>query len=766
MIRLFPRALAAATLAVVALSASTLGDERGARPEALEPCDQAFDRGLRAEARACYSGLSTSSSDAVRAEAWWALGDVKRANDVFRAAVQAQPDNPDLRVRWGYLYEQTHQEPEALNLFNEALGIDKEHLPAKLGIASVLAGRFEDKAKKLVDEAIEAKPEQVLGYLIRARLQMQDKELDAADETLDMALEKAESLGRSPLEVYTLKASVDLLRGITDSKWTQTALERNPTYGRVYADAAHFYVITRRYREAVELLEKAVEIDPELWSAHADLGVNLLRENRDAEGRRHLEIAYEGDPFSAKTVNTLRLVDSFENFDVYSNHDLMPDSIEEAAASLDKPEVIARLHKKEGAMLRPYVMALSEEAVAKFSEKYKFTPDRPIYVELYPDHDDFAVRTMGMPGVGLLGVTFGYLVAMDSPSGRSPGSFHWGTTLWHELAHVFTLEATDHLVPRWYSEGISMYEEWEARPNWGERINPDFIKAYHEGKLLPIADLDKGFIRPSYPSQIAVSYFQAGLVCQMIHREWGPGKLVELLEAFAEDTTTAAAIEKVIGVPSKELDERFDAFLKAKLGPLAEEDGLDDWRKALKASLEAFKAENFDEALEKAEQAKRIYPDYVESGNPYALRAEIYEKKGAREAAVSELEAYFKRGGRNPDTLRKLAKWLGEAGRDEAAIAALDEVLYIFPGDESLHVELGELYQDEGKSRAALREFQAALAMDPHDKAAAHFRVAEAYHKMDDSDRTRRHLLLSLEAAPGYRPAQKLLLEIARKGSD
>ena len=137
-----------------------------------------------------------------------------------------------------------------------------------------------------------------------------------------------------------------------------------------------------------------------------------------------------------------------------------------------------------------------------FSKKYGFTPNRPIHVELYPDHDDFAVRTMGLPGVGLLGVTFGYLVAMDSPSGREPGKFHWGTTLWHEMAHVFTLEATNHLVPRWFSEGISMYEEWEARPNWGERINPDFINAYGEEKLLPIAKLDNGFLRPSYPNQM------------------------------------------------------------------------------------------------------------------------------------------------------------------------------------------------------------------------------------------------------------------------
>ena len=100
----------------------------------------------------------------------------------------------------------------------------------------------------------------------------------------------------------------------------------------------------------------------------------------------------------------------------------------------------------------------------------RFELKEPVVVELYPEHDDFAVRTSGLPGIGLLGVTFGYLVAMDSPTGRADADFHWGTTLWHEMAHVFTLEATNHLVPRWFSEGVSVYEEWSTGPLPGRHI--------------------------------------------------------------------------------------------------------------------------------------------------------------------------------------------------------------------------------------------------------------------------------------------------------
>jgi hypothetical protein len=52
------------------------------------------------------------------------------------------------------------------------------------------------------------------------------------------------------------------------------------------------------------------------------------------------------------------------------------------------------------------------------------------------------------------------------------------------------------------------------------------------------------------------------------------------------------------------------------------------------------------------------------------------------------------------------------------------------------------------------------LALNPLDKAGAHFNLARTYHKMEDRENTRRQVLLALEAAPSYRPAQKLLMEI------
>ena len=147
-------------------------------------------------------------------------------------------------------------------------------------------------------------------------------------------------------------------------------------------------------------------------------------------------------------------------------------------------------------------------------------------------------------------MTFGYIVAMDSPSGRPPGSFHWDSTMWHELSHVFVLSMTKHRVPRWYTEGLAVHEETAASqaPDWGDRLDPHVIQAIKEKKLLPVADLDRGFIHPTYPTQVVVSYYQAGKICDFISKKWGEPKLLELVHAFTGNTPTPEVIEKHLGM--------------------------------------------------------------------------------------------------------------------------------------------------------------------------------------------------------------------------
>lgn len=725
------------------------GDERGVRHEALAPCDELHDRGKAVEAAACYRGVLQVGDPAAQAEAYWMLGDLKAANDRFREAIKLKPDDPDLRVRWGHLYIDSHQQVEAGDLFQEALALDENHVAAQLGMATVLASRFEGKAVELAQEALKLKPEQAEGYLLLGRMALEEGDLATAREHLEKGLEQALNLGLAPLEAHALLASLEMLEGERDNRWVDKALAYNPRYGQVYAEQAHFYVITRRYREATERLRKAVGVAPSLWQAHAELGVNLMREGLDDEGRRHLEIAYNGDPYSAKTVNTLRLLDTYDQFDTFEDRDPGADAAVRA---------VFRLDKDESQLLLPYVRELTNRAIGEFTRKYDFVLKSPVRVEFYPNHDDFAVRTMAMPGIGLLGVTFGYVVAMDSPSGREPGGFHWGTTLWHELAHVFTLESTDHLVPRWYSEGISMYEEWMADVRWGESVGPEYVEAVRKRELLPIVKLDRGFIRPKHAGQVAISYMQAGYVCKFIAQRWGEGKLVELLRGFAAEVPTGANIEAVLDISPEDFDEQFGEYMRDALGPAL--DGLPRWRRNLKAALERARDGDWDEAIEPAEAAKAAYPQHVGSGSAYVLLANAHDKAGKREAAVAELQEYERRGGRQPETLKKLAGWLEEAGRAAEAVYTYNGLIYNWPQDEELHARLGDLHLEAGRANLARREFEAVLALDPLDRASAEYNLARAYVKIGDLASARLHVLRALERAPTFGPALQLLLQV------
>ena len=64
-------------------------------------------------------------------------------------------------------------------------------------------------------------------------------------------------------------------------------------------------------------------------------------------------------------------------------------------------------------------------------------------------------------------------------------------------------------------------------------MTPEIVVALRDKKLLPVADLDRGFVRPEYPAQVFVSYFQAGRICDYIQDKWGAGKLLDMVHSFA-----------------------------------------------------------------------------------------------------------------------------------------------------------------------------------------------------------------------------------------
>lgn len=705
-----------------------------------EDCWGQRKRGRIAEAGACFQALTRSPLPLLRAEGFWGLGRFSDANDQFRVAEKTDPKNVDVKVRWGRMFEERYQPADAAKLFEEALEIRKDYAPALLGMALVASNSFESKAVEFAGKALEADPKLVEAQELLAYLALEDSNPDKAVKEADKAI----AMSPEALDAMAVRATIDWLDDKPSSEWMERILKFNPRYGKAYATAGHFFVINRRYEEGIRYYRKALDLDPELWESRAELGVNLMRLGEEEEARKHLEIAYNAGYKNAATVNSLRLLDSYKNFKTYKT-----------------PNTILRLHKKEDEVLAIYFQQELDRAMAAFDRKYKIKLGAPVQLEVYPDHDDFAVRTMGLPGLGALGVTFGYVVAMDSPSGRKPGSFHWASTLWHELSHVYVLAATKHRVPRWFTEGMAVHEETAVSPDWGDRLDPTVIKAIQEKKLLPVADLDRGFIRPSYPNQVVVSYFQAGKICDYIAQKWGYDRLLQMMQDYADRKQTPEVIRGRLGMEPAAFDREFLAWLDTQVGTSVK--GFAEWSKRVRGLSELAKAKKHDEVIREGLAIRDLYPDYVEAGSVYEFLSEAYLAKGDKGSAMRQLADYSKQGGRSPATIRQLADLQIEAGLKKEAAATLERLNYIYPQDPEMHRKLGSLYLEAGNAAGAVREYRALVGMKPLDAAGAHFDLARAYRAARKNDDALEQVLLALEAAPGFKPAQKLLLELNAK---
>src|SRR5580692_10450310 len=93
-----------------------------------------------------------------------------------------------------------------------------------------------------------------------------------------------------------------------------------------------------RYEDAVTYHRKSIEENPKLWAAHSALGIDLMRLGKEDEPRAELELSYNNGDRDAATVNSLRLLDSYKNFETIRD-DL----------------TILKLNKNESALLLPYI---------------------------------------------------------------------------------------------------------------------------------------------------------------------------------------------------------------------------------------------------------------------------------------------------------------------------------------------------------------------------------------------------------------------------
>ncbi|MDP9052423.1 MAG: tetratricopeptide repeat protein [Acidobacteriota bacterium] len=707
-----------------------------------EGCRALTLHGRKAEAASCFEALGRSGDPYLMAEGYWGLGDYEDAKKEFEIALKMPKSSALWRARYGMLFHERFNNLDASKLFEEALQMDPENAQAYLGMAMVSADGFDGKATEYAAKAIALDPKLVEAHEFAANLLLEDAKPDEAVKEANAAL----ALAPDALDAMATLAAADLLadKNTEADAWLRQMSAVNPGYSQGYASVAQHLVLNRRYPEGIAYYRKAVEADSKDWAARSQLGINLMRMGKEDEPRELLEDAFINGQTDAATANSLKLLDSYKNF-----------------VTTKDATTVLRMRKNEADLLGPYFSEQLHKSIETYSVKYKMKLNGPVQLEVYPDHEDFAVRTMGMPGLGALGVTFGNVVAMDSPSGRKPGDFNWGATLWHEMSHVFVLSATGFRVPRWFTEGLAVHEEGQVDPRWANRLTPDVVVAIKEKKLLPVAEMDQGFIFPKYPDQVLVSYWQAGTILDYISEKWGNDAVLGMVKSFAALKTTPETIQDNLHVSPKEFDKQYEAWLDKRVGTTVA--NFDKWRTDLKSLVGMSEKKDGDGVIAAAAAMVKLYPEYVEDANAYEILANAQLAKGNKQAAVDALKLYELMGGENPATLKKLASLEEDLGRSKDAAETLDLLNFIYPEDEEMHRKLGGLWLAQGNNAGAVREFSAVLAMKPLDMATAEFDVARAYLAAGDKGKAEESVLASLEAAPGFRPAQKLLLEIEGK---
>ncbi|GLC25967.1 tetratricopeptide repeat protein [Roseisolibacter agri] len=719
------------------------------------------EAGDRAAARTHWLRVaSAGESGRPSASQWVAIGEaqhrlsrteparVRQALRAFAAGEAADGGDPEPRLRAGALFLEKFNAPDARTSFESVLRANPRDPRALLGMARIRQFDGAPGGAALADSALKTNPR-----LPEAHLLLAGTHLEAEDYTrADAAVRSALAVDSTAPDALTMLAAVRRLQG--DAPGFESArrrvLARAPRHAALYATLADLAAKHRQYATAARLGAEGVALDSTSWRSHAVRGINQLRLGHADSARASLERAFAGDPYDVWTKNTLDLLDATRGYRTTrtARFTLLADSTESALLTL-------------------YLGELLEDGYDKLSRRYGYRPP-PIRMELYRSHADFSVRTVGLAGLGALGVSFGPVLAMDAPSARSAGDFHWGATAWHELAHTFTLGVTDNRVPRWLSEGLSVLEERRARPGWGDGPSPAFLSAWREGRVPPPSRLNDGFVRPAFPQQVILSYYAASLVCEMIERDFGAAAVPALLAAYKQGLGTEAAIARALRLDLPTLDRRFDAYVRERFGRAMEAvaGGTGgQYGRLMVAGDSAARAGRTDVAIAAFTGAKALFPEYAEGESPYWRLAQLYQARGDRARAAAELRELTARNGGHLQAQLALAQLREQLGDTAGAAAALEQAIWIWPYDPQVHARLAAHAERLGDTRKVVRERRAVVALAPVDLADARFQLARALVAAGDRAAAKHEVLRALESAPTFAPAQELLLTLVDGGA-
>lgn len=472
------------------------------------------------------------------------------SNDAFREAMKLRPQSTDTGVEWADLFLQKYAAQLAEQTLEEVFKVNPNHPEAHAAMAEVIVETRYDLAavRHHLDEALGVNPRNTRALKVKASIAIDRNEWDDARKVLDSVL----AINKEDVEAISMKATIAWLRDDTRTYDAEKkrALAIDPSYAQFYRIVARSAVREHRYVEAIELEKEAVKLKPNFYEAMAGAGLGYLRLGMEKEGLEWIDKAWTGDQYNVRTFNT---------------RDLFKKTIPRDYSIATTKSFRIRYHNEERPVLSRFLEPTLEKAYADMVRRYGFTPKNPTTLELYADRTDYAIRTVGLPDLGALGVCFGQVITAMSPA---TGDINWGMVLWHELGHVFAIQLSGSRVPRWFTEGLSEYETLIAHPSWRRENDADLYGAVVNGTLPSIAQLNSEFMQPD-ASAVVVAYYQSAVTIEYLVQTYGFPKIVQALKLFGKGKETPEVLQIITGKSIAQLDAEFRAYLDVRLRPYA-----------------------------------------------------------------------------------------------------------------------------------------------------------------------------------------------------
>lgn len=689
----------------------------------------------------------------------------------FDKARKASPDAPEPYLATGELALEKKDYALAADSFRDAIKHAPDDPDAYIGLARSFAegGGDEKQATAALQEAISRNPNHIASILFEADNLIDREAYDQAESLLKKAL----AINPKDARVWAYRSVVAYLTGNhkNEDEYRAKALETwktNPEVDWLIGlKLAHEY----RFAEGEAHQRKALSFKEDYLPAKVQLCQDLLRLGKEDEGWKLADEVFKADPYSVEMFNLVTLRDVIKKFKPVENE-----------------HFLILMDPKEADIYGQRALTLVTEAREKLSKKYATELPDKTTIEIFPAQKDFAIRTFGLPGgEGFLGVCFGPVVTVNSPQSRAATPSNWEAILWHEFCHSITLNKTKNKMPRWLSEGISVYEEMQRNPTWGEHMTPDYRELVIKGEATPVSQLSKAFMAPPTPLHLMFAYYESSQVVDFVVKHWGGEALNGVLTDLGNDVSINEALARHTE-PIAKLDADFAAYLKdlaqgwaAKVDwseqpipPGAKSEAFTAFNKEhpnnlwmlLKEGRSLLEERRFGEAKAPLEKAIALLPDYVEGGGGYEMLAAAERELGEKKQERDTLQKYVDLDPHAIDARLRLMTLVAAGGTpDDWKLVKKQavEVLGVNPLIAEPYEFLARAATELGDHKTAIEARRTILKLDPLDAAEQHYQLARLLMGEKELPDARREVVLSLEDAPRYRAALSLLLEIAAR---